>query len=206
MTKVNGAARGILVVLSLVWSLSAAPQTVNASARAAFIDKMVRVDLRTVTLNIPPQEVITRDNVPASVNAVCYFRVVDASASMGVPARDDKLGVAREDVALAEFGDADAKTFRATRFVLHGLRDLREELVAHRARLGPRRRVIPAGRLGVRVDAGDDDEALRTSVGWQSGECIDDRVDRVAAAAGDRLLPAAGPAQRSDPCPCDADH
>jgi regulator of protease activity HflC (stomatin/prohibitin superfamily) len=43
------------------------------------IDKMVRVDLRTVTLNIPPQEVITRDNVPASVNAVCYFRVVNAS-------------------------------------------------------------------------------------------------------------------------------
>src|SRR4051812_32399249 len=41
------------------------------------IDRMVRVDLRTVTLNIPPQEVITRDNVPASVNAVCYFRVVD---------------------------------------------------------------------------------------------------------------------------------
>jgi regulator of protease activity HflC (stomatin/prohibitin superfamily) len=46
------------------------------------IDKMVRVDLRTVTLNIPPQEVITRDNVPASVNAVCYFRVVNASDSI----------------------------------------------------------------------------------------------------------------------------
>ena len=41
------------------------------------VDRMVRVDLRTVTLNIPPQEVITRDNVPASVNAVCYFRVID---------------------------------------------------------------------------------------------------------------------------------
>jgi regulator of protease activity HflC (stomatin/prohibitin superfamily) len=41
------------------------------------IDRMVRVDLRTVTLNIPPQEVITRDNVPARVNAVAYFRVVD---------------------------------------------------------------------------------------------------------------------------------
>src|SRR6266511_553036 len=40
------------------------------------IDRMVRVELRTVTLSIPPQEVITRDNVPASVNAVCYFRVV----------------------------------------------------------------------------------------------------------------------------------
>ena len=43
------------------------------------IDRMVRVDLRTVTLNIPPQEVITRDNVPASVTAVCYFRVVKAN-------------------------------------------------------------------------------------------------------------------------------
>jgi regulator of protease activity HflC (stomatin/prohibitin superfamily) len=41
------------------------------------IDRMVNVDLRTVTLNIPPQEVITRDNVPASVNAVAYFRVID---------------------------------------------------------------------------------------------------------------------------------
>jgi len=43
------------------------------------IDKMVRVELRTITLNIPPQEVITRDNVPASVTAVCYFRVVNAN-------------------------------------------------------------------------------------------------------------------------------
>jgi regulator of protease activity HflC (stomatin/prohibitin superfamily) len=46
------------------------------------IDRMVRVSLRTVTLRIQAQEVITRDNVPASVNAVCYFRVVDASASI----------------------------------------------------------------------------------------------------------------------------
>jgi len=41
------------------------------------IDKMVRVDLRTVTLNVPPQEVITRDNVPVRVNAVAYFRIID---------------------------------------------------------------------------------------------------------------------------------
>jgi regulator of protease activity HflC (stomatin/prohibitin superfamily) len=47
-----------------------------------FIDRMERVDLRTVTLNIPPQEVITRDNVPSSVNAVAYFRVVDANRSI----------------------------------------------------------------------------------------------------------------------------
>jgi regulator of protease activity HflC (stomatin/prohibitin superfamily) len=46
------------------------------------VDRMVRVSLRTVTLNIPPQEVITRDNVPARVNAVTYFRVVDANRSV----------------------------------------------------------------------------------------------------------------------------
>jgi regulator of protease activity HflC (stomatin/prohibitin superfamily) len=40
------------------------------------VDRMVKVDLRTVTLNIPPQEVITKDNVPARVNAVAYFRIV----------------------------------------------------------------------------------------------------------------------------------
>ncbi len=42
-----------------------------------FVDRLIRVDLRTVTLTIPPQEVITRDNVPARVNAVAYFRVVE---------------------------------------------------------------------------------------------------------------------------------
>jgi regulator of protease activity HflC (stomatin/prohibitin superfamily) len=46
------------------------------------VDRMVKVDLRTVTLNIPPQEVITRDNVPASVNAVAYFRVVDSNRAI----------------------------------------------------------------------------------------------------------------------------
>ena len=46
------------------------------------IDRMVRVDLRTVTLNIPPQEVITRDNVPSRVNAVAYFRVLDPNRAI----------------------------------------------------------------------------------------------------------------------------
>src|SRR6478672_6351025 len=41
------------------------------------VDRMVKVDLRTVTLNVPPQEVITKDNVPARVNAVAYFRIVE---------------------------------------------------------------------------------------------------------------------------------
>jgi regulator of protease activity HflC (stomatin/prohibitin superfamily) len=40
------------------------------------VDRMVRVDLRTITLTIPPQEVITKDNVPVRVNAVAYFRII----------------------------------------------------------------------------------------------------------------------------------
>src|SRR5947199_3319977 len=46
------------------------------------IDRMVKVDLRTITLNIPPQEVITKDNVPARVNAVAYFRIIDPNAAI----------------------------------------------------------------------------------------------------------------------------
>src|SRR5437667_4063459 len=41
------------------------------------VDKMIRVDLRTITLNVPPQEVITKDNVPVRVNAVSYFRIIE---------------------------------------------------------------------------------------------------------------------------------
>jgi len=40
------------------------------------VDRIVKVDLRTITLNVPPQEVITKDNVPVRVNAVAYFRIV----------------------------------------------------------------------------------------------------------------------------------
>ena len=47
-----------------------------------FINRLVRVSLRTVTLQVPPQEVITQDNVPARVTAVTYFRVVDPNKSI----------------------------------------------------------------------------------------------------------------------------
>jgi regulator of protease activity HflC (stomatin/prohibitin superfamily) len=46
------------------------------------IDRMVRVSLRTVVLDVPPQDVITRDNVTVSVNAVVYFRVLDSSKAV----------------------------------------------------------------------------------------------------------------------------
>jgi len=46
------------------------------------IDRMVKVDLRTVTMDVPPQDIITRDNVTCKVNAVTYFRVLDASKAI----------------------------------------------------------------------------------------------------------------------------
>src|SRR4051812_46365798 len=46
------------------------------------VDRMVKIDLRTVTMEVPPQEIITRDNVPARVTAVIYFRVVDPNKSV----------------------------------------------------------------------------------------------------------------------------
>jgi regulator of protease activity HflC (stomatin/prohibitin superfamily) len=46
------------------------------------VDKMVKVSLRVITLDIPPQEVITKDNVPVQVNAVVFFRVVDPNKSV----------------------------------------------------------------------------------------------------------------------------
>jgi regulator of protease activity HflC (stomatin/prohibitin superfamily) len=79
------------------------------------IDRMVRVDLRTVTLNIPPQEVITRDNVPCRVNAVAYFKVIDpdraitevenfllATSQIAQTALRSVLGKAELDQLLAE--------------------------------------------------------------------------------------------------------
>jgi regulator of protease activity HflC (stomatin/prohibitin superfamily) len=46
------------------------------------VDRMVRIDLRTVTLTVPPQEVISKDNVTVRVNAVAYFRVIDANKAV----------------------------------------------------------------------------------------------------------------------------
>ncbi|MBN1664158.1 MAG: slipin family protein [Deltaproteobacteria bacterium] len=46
------------------------------------VDRMVRVDMRTITMDVPPQDVITRDNVSIKVNAVIYFRVVNANAAV----------------------------------------------------------------------------------------------------------------------------
>jgi regulator of protease activity HflC (stomatin/prohibitin superfamily) len=65
--------RGIVFRLG---RLTPAPKGPGLFFLIPIVDRMVRVDLRTITLNIPPQEVITKDNVPARVNAVAYFRIV----------------------------------------------------------------------------------------------------------------------------------
>jgi regulator of protease activity HflC (stomatin/prohibitin superfamily) len=80
------------------------------------IDRMVRVDLRTVTLNIPPQEVITRDNVPARVNAVCYFRVIDPNNAI-VEIENFLLGTSQiaQTTLRSVLGKADLDTLLAER-------------------------------------------------------------------------------------------
>lgn len=46
------------------------------------VDRMVKVDMRTITMDVPPQDVITKDNVSIKVNAVVYFRVMDANSAV----------------------------------------------------------------------------------------------------------------------------
>jgi regulator of protease activity HflC (stomatin/prohibitin superfamily) len=84
-----------------------------------FVDRMVRVGLRTVTLTIPPQEVITRDNVPARVAAVCYFRVVDPGAAI---------------TQIEAFGPATSQIAQTTLRSVLGRADL-DQLLTERERL-----------------------------------------------------------------------
>jgi regulator of protease activity HflC (stomatin/prohibitin superfamily) len=60
------------------------PEAKGAGLRIVFwpIEKLYRVPLRVVTLDVPPQDIITRDNVSVKVNAVCYFKVVDANRAL----------------------------------------------------------------------------------------------------------------------------
>ena len=96
------AAFGIVLILVVVWvllsvkvlneyergvvfrlgNLLARPKGPGLVIVAWPIDRMVRVSLRTVVLDVPPQDVITRDNVSVKVNAVVYFRVVDPTAAV----------------------------------------------------------------------------------------------------------------------------
>ncbi len=92
----------ILVILLALWIIRAALRIVAEYERGVIfrlgrvigakgpglfwiipiVDRMVKVDLRVVTLDVPTQEAITKDNVTVKVNAVCYFRVVDPVAAV----------------------------------------------------------------------------------------------------------------------------
>ena len=87
--------------------------------RVPFFDKLVPVDLRTVTLTIPPQEVITRDNVTARVNAVVMFRVTDPVLSV--------MAVENHAIATSQFAQTTLRS-------VVGRADL-DTLLAHRADL-----------------------------------------------------------------------
>jgi regulator of protease activity HflC (stomatin/prohibitin superfamily) len=80
------------------------------------IDRMVRVSLRTHTLNIPAQDVITCDNVPARVDAVCYFRVVDARSSIiEIESYRQATSLIAQTTLRAVLGKADLDTLLSER-------------------------------------------------------------------------------------------
>ena len=102
-------------------------------------DKLVRVDLRVVTLTIPPQDVITRDNVPARVNAVVLFRVVDPVRSvMSVENHAVATSQIAQTTLRSVVGRADLDTLLAHRADLtptHAVRAFRETLLSFLAEL-----------------------------------------------------------------------
>ena len=83
------------------------------------VDRMVKVDLRVVTLDVPAQEVITRDNVTVRVNAVLYFRVFEPERAV---------------VAVADYVRATHQIAQTTLRSVLGQSDLDELLAAHRVR------------------------------------------------------------------------
>ncbi len=76
---VNEYERGVIFRLGRVQGTAKGP---GLFLLIPIVDRMVKVDLRTITMDVPPQDLITRDNVPARVNAVVYFRVVDPNKSV----------------------------------------------------------------------------------------------------------------------------
>jgi regulator of protease activity HflC (stomatin/prohibitin superfamily) len=83
------------------------------------VDQWVKVDLRTITLNVPPQDVITKDNVPAKVDAVAYFKVVDPKDAI---------------VQVADFMDATSQIAQTTLRAVLGQHVL-DELLSEREKI-----------------------------------------------------------------------
>jgi regulator of protease activity HflC (stomatin/prohibitin superfamily) len=107
--------RGVVFMLGRFWKVKG-PGLVLVIAG---VQQMVRVDLRTIVLDVPPQDVITRDNVSVKVNAVVYFRVVDPEKSV---------------IQVAKFLEATSQLAQTTLRAVLGKHEL-DALLAERERL-----------------------------------------------------------------------
>ena len=92
------------------------------------IDKMVRVDLRIITYDIPPQDVITKDNVSVKVNAVLYFQIVDSNKAI---------------VSVANFFEATSQIAQTTLRSVIGQVEL-DELLANRDKINAETKALTA--------------------------------------------------------------
>ena len=107
--------RGVVFMLGRFWRVKG-PGLVLVIVG---IQQMVRVDLRTIVMDVPPQDVITRDNVSVKVNAVVYFRVVDPEKSV---------------IQVAKFFEATSQLAQTTLRAVLGKHEL-DELLSERERL-----------------------------------------------------------------------
>ena len=107
--------RGVVFQLGRFWSVKGPGLIVLIPV----IQQMVRVDLRTVVLDVPPQDVITRDNVSVKVNAVVYFRVIDPEKAI---------------IQVVRFLEATSQLAQTTLRAVLGKHDL-DELLAEREKL-----------------------------------------------------------------------
>ena len=107
--------RGVIFMLGRFWRVKGPGLIVLIP----FVQQMVKVDLRTVVLDVPPQDVITRDNVSVKVNAVLYFRVMDPQNAI---------------IQVANFLEATSQLAQTTLRAVLGKHEL-DELLAERDKL-----------------------------------------------------------------------
>jgi len=107
--------RGVVFMLGRFWKVKGPGLVLLIPG----VQQMVRIDLRTIVMDVPPQDVITRDNVSVKVNAVVYFRVVDPEKSV---------------IQVAKFLEATSQLAQTTLRAVLGKHEL-DELLSERERL-----------------------------------------------------------------------
>jgi regulator of protease activity HflC (stomatin/prohibitin superfamily) len=119
------------------------------------IDRMERISLRTITLTVPPQEVITRDNVPARVTAVAYYRVVDPNkAVVEVQSYDEATLQVAQTTLRSILGGADLDALLGERERLND--SLQQIIDTQTEPWGIKVTAVDQGRRDPRADAARD--------------------------------------------------